>query len=131
MSEGQGVGSNRFFARFTKPIGVVYILFLVFICIFMACRLTIVRCLGRCCDKCNETDNAAEKRMELATFSVSEDFIAEIKFGPLYEYYKRAELEHRALQAFKEEDLPGAHMDNELIRKVRGRMKKRIEVVKH
>lgn len=131
IGDEYGLGHNRFFGRFKEKVGIVYILFFVLICLFMLFRLTVLRGIGKCTDKCGETDNAAEKRMELATFSVSEDFVAEIKFGPLYEYYKRSELEYRALQGFKEDELPGEHMDNELIRKVRGRMKKRVEVIKN
>ena len=96
----------------------------------MLLRVTIARCIGRCLEKCCESDNAAEKRAELATYSVSEDYIAEIKFGPLYEFFKRAEIEHRALMSFKEDELP-PHMDDQMIRKIKGKMKKRIEVIKH
>jgi len=97
LGDNYELGENRFFSRFREPIGLVYILLLVFVFLLMTLRVTIIRCIGKCCDKCGESDNAAEKRMELATFSVSEDFISEIKFGPLYEYFKRSELEYRAL----------------------------------
>jgi len=64
----------------------------------MFLRNTIVRLLGACCEKCCGGEKSKEeKRASSTTFSVSEDFISEIKFGPLYEYYKRSEIEHKAL----------------------------------
>ena len=63
----------------------------------MVLRNTIVRLIGKCCDFCCKSDNKAEKRAELSTYSVSEDLVAELKFGPLYEFYKRAEFEYKEL----------------------------------
>lgn len=97
-AENEDLDSNPFYERFTGPIGLVYIAFVILIMVYMFLRNTIVRCLGACCEKCcGGSKSKEEMRAESSTYSVSEDFVSEIKFGPLYEYFKRSELEYRAL----------------------------------